>query len=396
MSPAYPPANSMLAAQEGRLHLPFLDGLRGLVSFYVVAHHIYAYSWISGGKSVPKAPFWLNWLQYGHFAVMIFIVLSGFCLVLPFVSGKPKKPGWIKTFYYRRARRILPAYYAAVLVSLAVAAICPPVPSVVTWGRSATTAGGLLSHLLLFQDIFGPGQINYAHWSVALEWQIYFLFPFLLWAFFRLGHGAGAALAMLLGFAGRAALDFGGVVPWSLATQYIGGFALGMWAAWVVVPTGAKTRTVNRWFLWPLVAAAGCILAHLVVPEAYRYLLKDAFVSIASAVMLIVLTSNAATGAWTSLSRILSSKPLLFLGAMSYSLYLVHPAILEFFEAYIVRHIPFPSVLQEFWFAEIAGLLSITLVSYGFYLLCERPYLAKSIPKVVDCRVRKCSKNPLL
>lgn len=70
-----------------RPHLTVLDGIRGVAALYVVLHHAY-YSVVgeSGGMTLPAATRWATvWLTPGHYAVVVFIVLSGYCLMLPLV-----------------------------------------------------------------------------------------------------------------------------------------------------------------------------------------------------------------------------------------------------------------------------------------------------------------------
>src|SRR3954470_9567348 len=101
-----------------RPRLAGLDGVRGLAALFVVVHHVFLRAF--PGYPVDRAPFWAGWLIYGRFAVVVFIVLSGFSLAL-----LPARRGWrldgISRFARRRALRILPAYYAALAFSLAVA-----------------------------------------------------------------------------------------------------------------------------------------------------------------------------------------------------------------------------------------------------------------------------------
>src|ERR1700677_3218944 len=63
-----------------RAHLPFLDGIPGVAALYVVLHHFL--SWSSAGvhRVIYLA---IAWTGFGHFAVDVFIVLSGFSLMLP-------------------------------------------------------------------------------------------------------------------------------------------------------------------------------------------------------------------------------------------------------------------------------------------------------------------------
>ena len=95
-----------------------LDGVRGLAALFVVVNHVFLRAF--PGYPVDKAPFWAAWFIYGRFAVVVFIVLSGFSLAL-----SPARHGWrldgVSRFARRRAWRILPPYWAALAFSLAVA-----------------------------------------------------------------------------------------------------------------------------------------------------------------------------------------------------------------------------------------------------------------------------------
>ena len=95
-----------------------LDGVRGLAALFVVVNHVFLRAF--PGYPVDRAPFWAAWFIYGRFAVVVFIVLSGFSLAL-----SPARHGWrldgVARFARRRAWRILPPYWAALVFSLAVA-----------------------------------------------------------------------------------------------------------------------------------------------------------------------------------------------------------------------------------------------------------------------------------
>ena len=113
---AAPPAPEI--AGPPRRRLAGLDGVRGLAALFVVVNHVFLRAF--PGYPVDHAPLWAGWFIYGRFAVVVFIVLSGFSLAL-----SPARHGWrldgISQFALRRARRILPAYWAALAFSLAVA-----------------------------------------------------------------------------------------------------------------------------------------------------------------------------------------------------------------------------------------------------------------------------------
>src|SRR3954462_13179518 len=85
--------------------LDFLDGLRGLAALYVVLHH--AALEVPGGSLSPVSGIFRGLLRQGHFAVAVFIVLSGYCLMRP-VASDPSgrvRGGW-RAYLLRRARRI--------------------------------------------------------------------------------------------------------------------------------------------------------------------------------------------------------------------------------------------------------------------------------------------------
>ena len=114
--PAATPVPEVAHAPPRRL--AGLDGVRGLAALFVVVNHVFLRAF--PGYPVDKAPFWAAWFIYGRFAVVVFIVLSGFSLAL-----SPARHGWrldgVSRFARRRAWRILPPYWAALVFSLAVA-----------------------------------------------------------------------------------------------------------------------------------------------------------------------------------------------------------------------------------------------------------------------------------
>ena len=101
--------------QPGRVRLAFLDGLRGLSALYVTVFHI----GLPAGLPPPLI-FALGWSRFGHSVVGIFIVLSGYSLMLPVARSKNGQfRGGVWNYLKRRAFRILPPYYAALALSIA-------------------------------------------------------------------------------------------------------------------------------------------------------------------------------------------------------------------------------------------------------------------------------------
>src|SRR5262245_24116483 len=185
--------------------LDFVDGIRALAALFVVLHHVYIT--VYDGFPTNTGPAVLTPLLYGHFGVAVFIVVSGFSLGLA-----PAKRGWelgrggYWTFMRRRAWRIIPPYWAALAVSVAfVAVLGLRTQEAVSWK-------GVGTHFFLVQDLVEGASPNGAFWSIAVEWQLYWVFPLLLLVRRLWGPVVLTALAVFAALAIGMAADHGGGV----------------------------------------------------------------------------------------------------------------------------------------------------------------------------------------
>jgi len=366
------------------LRLAYLDGLRALASGYVVLFHAlpgFSAPYLTGPWRLFKRAF-----AYGHEAVAIFIVLSGYCLMLPVVRKDPTRLAVaFAPFVGRRAKRILPPYFAALAVSLALLATVPVLRTRGTgtiWDDSlpGLDAGAVTSHLLVVHNWFPSYgyQINGPLWSVASEWQIYFFFPLLLLPLWRRFGMLGALLgAALVGYAplwlGPAAAHV--AIPWYLLL-----FTFGMAAASIGFAPHELERKLRSGLPWAWLCA-GLWLACVVLSNAAAKLwfnLKpavDPLVGLATATLLVHLTRQGIAGQRSHLLRLLEWRPLVTLGHFSYSLYLTHLPVLAlcFFalRRFGVSGAPFTLTLC------LAGGLASLLLGYGFHVLVERPFMKR-------------------
>jgi len=318
------------AAPSGR-RLAGLDGLRGLAALYVVVNHVFLRAF--PGYPVDNAPFWAGLFIYGRFAVLVFIVLSGFSLAL-----SAARAGWrldgISAYARRRARRILPPYWAALAFSLAVAWLIVPQP-----GRGVPDLSSVLANGFLVQNIVsGPPTPNAAFWSIAVEVQLYLLLPLLFLLVRRRGAVAMVATVTLVvaavGIVGRhvAGLDtFVIQSPPDLAAL----FALGIVSAGIV-SAGAARRS---WpWPWLALAAAAPVLATIAWQGSVWTLDRLFWIDLALAPAIACLLVGLATGRPAPLVRLLDARPIRGLGNSSYSLYLTHaPIIAIVYELIIAR-----------------------------------------------------------
>ena len=119
------------------------DLLRVLAAWAVGAFHIWQQSWYSGAAPA-------HWLRAGSVGVDWLVLLSAFCLFLPWANaaaqGRPLPLTRPAAFYRRRAVRLLPAYYASLMFSLVLA--------LHRAGWSRTLGIDLAAHLTLTQQLF--------------------------------------------------------------------------------------------------------------------------------------------------------------------------------------------------------------------------------------------------
>jgi peptidoglycan/LPS O-acetylase OafA/YrhL len=312
----------MNAADPRRQRLAGLDGLRGLAALYVVVNHVFLRAF--PGYPVDRAPFWAGWFIYGRFAVVVFIVLSGFSLAL-----SPARHGWrldgISRFARRRARRILPAYWAALAFSLAVAWLVVAQP-----GHGVPDLKSVVVNGLLVQNVVGAPSPNAAFWSMAVEAQLYLVFPLLLLMVRRWGAIVMVTTVTLVvatvGIVGPHVSHLDVFVvqsPPDLAAL----FAVGVLSAGIV---GASPARRSWPWAWIALAAAAPVLATIWSQGSVWTLDHLFWVDLALGPAIACLLAGLATGhpgGRASILRLLDARPMRSLGASSYSLYLTHGPI---------------------------------------------------------------------
>jgi len=316
-------------SSQGLPRFKYVEGLRALACLTVVFNHANAESYPSAYHvSIPENLSLLRlWFAFGHHAETAFIVISGFCLGLPVASKQFKREiGW-GTFMVRRIARILPPYYAALIISLITAWAFFPSPVGIHYDFSAHPRSiDILSHVLVLQNIVGTGQINYSLWSIATELHIYAGFPLLVKVLSRRGGWFLAILGVLISFS----LSFL-LLETRLSRAYVhlaGAFIVGVGASWVVSSDHNHNFTnILRKISKPV---AICVLTvvvawTIILPRSlYKpfILPHDFLVMIGIGAVLIWCASTSGFG-----RKVLESRPLVWIGERSYSLYLLHVPI---------------------------------------------------------------------
>ncbi len=224
-------------------------GAVGIVGWF----HIWQQSWVSPGKLEPL-------VRTGYVWVDMMILLSGFCLFLPYAAdaaqGLPVRSS--QGFYRRRAWRILPAYFVCVIGHL-----------VVTLLQSGWTQGlgkDLVAHLTLTQTLFAQSywytKLGGALWTVGVLAGFYLLFPLLAKAMLRFplqtAVGMLAVQAIFSLFAlGLQGLDY--QMAFNQLPAFTGVFWLGMATSIVYAQLVVGMKKIVRWLFG--VGAVGCFFA---------------------------------------------------------------------------------------------------------------------------------------
>jgi len=354
--------------QNTRTRLAGLDGIRGLAALYVVVNHIFLRTF--PGYPVDHAPFWAGWFIYGRFAVVVFIVLSGFSLAL-----SPARHGWrlggASRFAYRRARRILPAYWAALAFSLAVAWLITPPPGQAPPGTKSVVVNGLL-----VQNIVGAPTPNRSFWSMAVEAQLYIVFPLLLLLVRRWGAfvmlGTVTLIVAAVGVFGPHIPRVDTFVIQS-APDLAALFGVGILAAGIV----GASRARRSWpWQWLALAAALPVLAAILWRGSVWTLHNLFWVDLALGPAVACLLAALATGRPAPLLRFLDTRPIRNLGLSSYSLYLTHgPIVVLVYDEVVSKRFAHGSTAFLLTFV-LAVPLTIAFARV-FAALFEHPFLGR-------------------
>lgn len=334
-----------------------VDALRAVGALAVFGVHLVAY-W----SLQDRLPFHLTEIsELGARGVDLFVVISGFCLAWPVVRGVDRGP---RSFYTRRAARIGPPYY----VTLALCAVLAVVPTTARYVvAEPADAGDVLLHALLLQTLV-PGEagtINGSLWSIALEAQLYLVFPLvvLIWRRFGLTPVLLGATALSLAWGASGHVSD----VWVLGDNRVifdrfVQFAGGMLAAKLV----AEDRVPVRRALWAGLLVGG--LAAIVV-NTVDLPVGSSIIWTVPAVSAVLLGYDGFPGR--------AGRALTGLGIVSYSFYLLQQPILLLTEPVAHQLTERPLLLLAL---GTTGCLALTVVaSWGMYRLVEAPSLALGV-----------------
>ena len=375
------------------MHVTALDSLRGLAAMYVVIHHAIQLSGLEidhrGSSSFVQGI--IHFFSYGRFSVDLFIVLSGFCLMLPVIRNRGNLRGGVKDFFLRRASRILPTYYLSVAFCLALIYTVIGQKTGQPWDLALpVNFKDVVTHLLLIHDLFPDSvfKINGSFWSISVEWRIYFLFPVLLILWNYLGGIKTTSIAvvssLLLYFVLLKTPGFNSS-PIGPSIHYIGLFSMGMLAATIVFNHGKFPPFFKNPNVWLSTVIASLLIAFSGYREIYLagrfWLLYDVAFGLACMSFLVFVLAFEET--W--LRKFLNLRCLAFLGFFSYSLYLIHAPILQIIIQYLITPLSLNPDMKMMFLLVVASPVAI-VISYGFFLIAEKPFMSQRAKQVLQIK----------
>ncbi len=383
------------AAPSWGQRLVGLEGLRGLAALSVLVVHTAGE--MASGTGVSGGYFWTVVSQFRH-GLTLFFVLSGFLLFRPFVTaviaGHPRPP--LGRFWANRALRVFPAYIVILLLTSYLLQVAH-LPS----RNAAGQTTGILQPLDLAWDLtllqtyspdhFGTG-ITVA-WSLTVELTFYLLLPLFGMLAAALAHAtrkhvAGVlvpvALMFVIGLAGRSwvALSTRGMtaaeyhdVTWgdNWATVFSRSilcqgdlFAFGMLVAVIYVCLERGLLRRERVPFWLAGAGIGLVAFMIItVKRPFPDMFVDTTAGAAAACLLLLTVFPTPKGNVTVVAKIMEWPVVVYLGIVSYSVYLWHmPVIVWLTQRDLVFEASIPGFLLNI---AVVTVLTVALASATYF-----------------------------
>lgn len=333
-----------------------IDLLRFLAAFSVVLYH-YTYRGYATNKYSP-IPFLEigRFTRYGHLGVELFFIISGYVVLLS-VQGKT-----LRQFFISRIIRLYPAFWAACTLTFVVKLI---------WGTSVTdthmspllkaTLPQYACNMTMLQGFLGVESIDGAYWSLTTEITFYFLISLVI--SYNLMRHIDLCLALWLAYVALpSSMQLGTTFNLLLFSGSAPYFIAGMLFYLLQKPEG---RTWQRYvllflsYLLSLRMAIGQANASAAYyHEPFSWLVSVSIITLFFIVFLSIIFKK------INLSR---SKWLMWLGALTYPLYLLHSDI-----GFIAFH-RFGHSVNKYWL--LSGILAVMLgLSYLVHMLVEKRF----------------------
>jgi peptidoglycan/LPS O-acetylase OafA/YrhL len=342
-----------------------LDGLRGLAAIYVMIHHArltLTQSYQSGLAIYPEKYEWydkflvyfFSLFKFGHEAVIVFFVLSGFVIHLKQADRNYNFTNF-KTVEYFKKRML--RIYPTLIVSFMVCIVLDYFSYLLT-NTSLLAAFAKYSYSSFFYNLFLIPDApiwgdNFPIWSLKHEWFFYMLYPLLLWLS---NKHIGLSILLIIGLYASYALGF--------RIPYIGtaAYTLLVWSFGCLLAYLYKNNNKIKWIPYFLVLS----FIYPSINKSYQYypLLDLTFGLIMMGLLSIIILNKTPI-----VNKIL--KNFAWLGSFSYSIYLLHSPFLNLYQTIILNHQPNHKLPYHLWFVILSIVITLPII-YLIYYYTER------------------------
>ena len=348
-------------------YLQSIDGLRGIAVLLVVLYHF------------EKIFLDTNIFQGGFVGVDIFFVISGYLITRIILNElKTSKKISFKDFYIRRVRRILPVLSIVIIFTLIVTYLIF-IPEKFTFTvKSAASSWFFFSNIFFWRQLSSyyaeeSNNIPLLHtWSLSIEEQFYILFPifiFLLFKYYKnkILISILCIIVLSLFISTYASINHPSANFYVLPSR-VWEILFGSIIAYLEIFKNKKFILNKSKKILTLLSLS---LIFLFANQANEHTFHPSIISLIPVFSAFILITYCREKNFITY-RILSSKLLVYLGLISYSLYLWHYPIFVLIKNLNIE-------IQNFYYVSFLIFLSIFIISSLSYHLIEKPFRKKSI-----------------
>jgi peptidoglycan/LPS O-acetylase OafA/YrhL len=344
-----------------------LDSLRGLGAISVfIAHYISLKTSLPLFRVVQPSP--LGILFNGTAALMLFFVLSGFVLSLPFINGE--KPLKLTAFYVKRIFRIYPAYIFAIVFAVLLKQFvfdknglnpyADWLKNFWNWDWNINSAGELLKTLLMIGPDFKINFIDPPIWSLVIEMKMSIILPFFIVIVSRNSLVLNIALLFVMGWL---TYEYN---AWAVSVFYLG-----------ILMAKYKDPILSMIKLWHISTVIAAVIVsvflynnnyeffHFIRQQSLksRYILSDYLSALGSCTIMTVILAR------KRISLFFERRIFTFFGDISYSFYLIHLPLLLTLGSLISNRFMFSPV-----YIFLSAFILAVLLSYLMFIFIEKPF----------------------
>lgn len=309
------------------VRIPALDGLRGIALLSVLLYH---YTTKFGEKFNTTLSTSVWEFSYGRYGVELFFIISGF--VIYKTIERVHSPA---EFLYKRIVRLYPTFWLCLGLTYV---------SMLYFGPDIyqRTAKELYINISMFPSLFCTRAIDDVYWSLLVQWCFYLFILLLL--LLRLHHKIKYIAVIYLLCYAFICYDFKFITEWYYGSLFLLGIAF------------YKIRRSDRGWFWHVVIFS-CLFLTLFSPNRVDFIVMAVFL------IIFYLFIYGETG-------ILKFRPLVFLGEISYALFLTHQYMGHSIQLLLIEH-----GLTNYFLLLLCPMLLMILLAYLITICFEKPVI---------------------